>query len=35
MRDRLGAAALAAARGPYSWDEVARRTLELYERIRR
>jgi glycosyltransferase involved in cell wall biosynthesis len=35
MRDRLGAAALAAARGPYSWDEAARRTLELYERIRR
>jgi len=32
-RDRLGAAARAAARGPYSWDEVARLTLELYEEL--
>ena len=30
-RRRLGEAARGAARGPYSWDEVARRTLELYE----
>ena len=34
-RERLGAAALAAARGPYSWDEAARATLALYERVRR
>jgi glycosyltransferase involved in cell wall biosynthesis len=34
-RERLGAAALAAARGPYSWDEAARQTLALYERVRR
>lgn len=34
-RDRLGTAALAAARGPYSWDEAARATLALYERVRR
>ena len=32
-RERLGAAALAAAQGPYSWDEVARRTLDLYRRL--
>lgn len=32
-REGLGAAALAAARGPYSWDAVARATLELYERL--
>jgi glycosyltransferase involved in cell wall biosynthesis len=32
-RDRLGAAALAAARGPYSWDSVAARTLDLYRRL--
>jgi glycosyltransferase involved in cell wall biosynthesis len=32
-RARLGAAALAAARGPYSWDEAARRTLALYRRL--
>jgi len=32
-RERLGAAARAAAEGPYSWDEVARRTLELYEEL--
>ena len=30
-RARLGEAALAAARGPYSWDSVARRTLDLYQ----
>jgi glycosyltransferase involved in cell wall biosynthesis len=35
QRARLGAAALAAAQGPYSWDEAARATLALYERIRR
>lgn len=29
-RARLGEAASAAAAGPYSWDEAARRTLELY-----
>jgi glycosyltransferase involved in cell wall biosynthesis len=34
-RARLGAAALAAARGPYSWDAAAHETLALYERIRR
>jgi len=32
-RERLGAAARAAAKGPNSWDEVARRTLELYEEL--
>ncbi|MGA2012826.1 MAG: glycosyltransferase family 4 protein [Solirubrobacteraceae bacterium] len=32
-RARLGAAALAAAQGPYSWDGAARRTLALYERL--
>jgi glycosyltransferase involved in cell wall biosynthesis len=32
-RARLGAAALAAAQGPYSWDEIGRRTLALYERL--
>jgi glycosyltransferase involved in cell wall biosynthesis len=34
-RARLEAAALAAARGPYSWEEAARATLALYERVRR
>lgn len=34
-RERLGAAARTAAQGPYSWDEVARRTLELYEELTR
>lgn len=29
-RERLAAAARAAAAGPYSWDTVARRTLDLY-----
>lgn len=32
-RDRLAAAALAAAHGSYSWEESARRTLALYERL--
>jgi glycosyltransferase involved in cell wall biosynthesis len=32
-RERLGADALAAARGEYSWDEIGRRTLALYERL--
>ncbi len=34
-RDELGRAALSAGRGAYSWDEAARRTVALYERIRR
>ena len=34
-REQLATAALAAARGPYSWDAAARETLALYERIRR
>ena len=34
-RERLGAAALAAARGPYSWDSAAQATLALYARITR
>jgi glycosyltransferase involved in cell wall biosynthesis len=29
-RLRLARAAAAAAAGPYSWDEAARKTLELY-----
>jgi glycosyltransferase involved in cell wall biosynthesis len=29
-RERLATGARAAAAGPYSWDEIARRTLELY-----
>ena len=32
-RERRAAAALAAARGPYSWEAAARSTLALYERI--
>ena len=32
-RERLGAAARAAAEGPYSWDEVARLTLDLYSEL--
>jgi glycosyltransferase involved in cell wall biosynthesis len=32
-RERLGAAALAAGRGPYSWDAAARATLALYRRL--
>jgi glycosyltransferase involved in cell wall biosynthesis len=34
-RLRLAAAARAAAAGPYSWDEAARRTLAVYGSIRR
>jgi glycosyltransferase involved in cell wall biosynthesis len=33
QRARLGVAALAAAQGPYSWQEAARATLALYERV--
>ncbi|MGH2984114.1 MAG: glycosyltransferase family 4 protein [Solirubrobacterales bacterium] len=33
-RERLAAGALEAARGPYSWDQVGRRTVELYDRLR-
>ncbi|MDP9227876.1 MAG: glycosyltransferase family 4 protein, partial [Actinomycetota bacterium] len=32
-RERLGAGALAAAQGSYSWDEIGQRTLALYERL--
>jgi glycosyltransferase involved in cell wall biosynthesis len=32
-RDRFAAAARAAAAGPYSWDEAARRTLALYRDV--
>ena len=32
-RARMGAAALAAAQGPYSWREAARHTLALYEAL--
>jgi glycosyltransferase involved in cell wall biosynthesis len=32
-RERLGAAAARAAAGPYSWDEAARRTLDLYREL--
>ena len=32
-RAELGAAAATAAAGPYSWDSVAQRTLELYARL--
>ena len=32
-RQRLGQAALAAARGPYSWESAARQTLELYRSL--
>jgi glycosyltransferase involved in cell wall biosynthesis len=32
-RERLAAAARAAAAGPYSWDAIARQTLGLYERL--
>jgi glycosyltransferase involved in cell wall biosynthesis len=32
-REDLAAAARAAAAGPYSWDEAARLTLELYEEL--
>ncbi len=33
-RAELSAAARAAAAGPYSWDAVARQTLDLYEQLR-
>jgi glycosyltransferase involved in cell wall biosynthesis len=32
-RERLGAAARTAADGPFSWDEAARRTIEVYGRL--
>jgi glycosyltransferase involved in cell wall biosynthesis len=32
-RERLAAAARAAADGPYSWDEAARQTVELYRNL--
>jgi glycosyltransferase involved in cell wall biosynthesis len=32
-RELMAAAATAAAAGPYSWDEAARRTLELYRTL--
>lgn len=32
-RERLGARAAAAAAGPFSWDEIARHTLSLYEEL--
>jgi glycosyltransferase involved in cell wall biosynthesis len=32
-RERLAAAARAAAAGPYSWDSIASRTLALYEEL--
>lgn len=35
QRERMAAAARAAAHGPYSWAESARRTLRLYESLRR
>lgn len=32
-RGRIGASARALAEGPYSWSEIAQRTLELYRRL--
>jgi starch synthase len=32
-RERLAQAARAAAAGPYSWDRVAERTIELYREL--
>ncbi|MDP9187694.1 MAG: glycosyltransferase family 4 protein, partial [Actinomycetota bacterium] len=32
-RERLGAGALAAAQGHYSWDQIGHRTLSFYERL--
>lgn len=32
-RERLGAAAAAAAAGPFSWDTIAAQTLQLYRRL--
>jgi glycosyltransferase involved in cell wall biosynthesis len=34
-RERLAAGAKAAAAGPYSWDEAAARTLQVYRRLAR
>ena len=34
-RERMAEAALAAAAGPYSWDQIGRSTLALYERLLR
>jgi glycosyltransferase involved in cell wall biosynthesis len=34
-RERLAAGARAAAAGPYGWDAIARRTLDLYAALRR
>ncbi len=34
-RERMGAAARAAAAGPYSWDEAARKTLAVYRALTR
>jgi glycosyltransferase involved in cell wall biosynthesis len=34
-REAMAAAALAAAEGPYSWDAIGRRTLELYRELAR
>ena len=34
-RERLAAAARAAAEGPYSWDEIGRRTVAMYEGLLR
>jgi len=33
-RERLASAAAAAARGPYSWDAIGERTLQLYRGLR-
>jgi glycosyltransferase involved in cell wall biosynthesis len=33
QRERLAAGALGAARGHYSWDEIGRKTVSLYERL--
>ena len=34
-RERMSAGALAAAHGPYSWQAVARQTVELYASLLR
>lgn len=34
-RDRMATAARAAAEGPYSWDEIGRRTVAMYGRLLR
>ncbi len=33
QRERLGSEALAAAHGPYSWEEIGRKTIALYKRL--